>query len=155
MVKVILKQDLTTVGGRGEVVDVRAGFARNYLIPQGYAYEATAGNLKRIEEEKRLSEERSKHDRLEAKRRASQLEGLSLTFVARASDDEGGKLFGSVTSADIAERINSERKLDFELDRRMIQLEEPIKRLGEFVVSVRLFSDVEVEVEVKVERGSE
>jgi large subunit ribosomal protein L9 len=155
MVKVILKQDLATVGDRGEVVDVRAGFARNYLIPQGYAYEATPGNLKRIEEEKRLFEERSKRDRLEAKRRASQFEGLSLTFAARASDDEEGKLFGSVTNADIADRINSQAKLDFELDRRWVMLDEPIKRLGEFKVPVRLHSDVEVEVDVKVERASE
>jgi large subunit ribosomal protein L9 len=154
-VKVILKQDLENLGERGKVVDVKAGYARNYLIPQGLAYEASEGNLRRVEEERKLAEERSKRDYLEARRRASKLSGLSLTFTARASEGEDAKLFGSVTNADIADRVNSEGGLDFELDRRHVMLDEPIKRLGTFQVPVHLHQDVQVEIEVHVERSAE
>jgi large subunit ribosomal protein L9 len=119
------------------------------LIPQGLAYVASEANMKRLEEEQAKAEERARRDFLEARRRAAQVEGLSLTFEVKASED--GKLFGSVTSADIAERANA-GELDFELDRRTIQLEEPLKSLGVFPVGVRLHSEVEVELEVRVER---
>lgn len=155
MVKVILKQDVETLGDRGEVVDVKPGFARNYLIPRGLAYEASEGNLRRVEEERQRGEERAKRDYLEARRRASKLEGLVLTFHARAGEGDDAKLFGSVTNADIADRANQEGNLDFELDRRQVVLEEPLKRLGTFQVPVRLHQDVEVEIEVNVERSAE
>src|SRR5688572_31525566 len=113
--KVILKTDMSNLGATGDVVDVKAGYGRNYLIPQGLAYQASAGNIKRVEEEKKTSEERSRRDYLEARRRAAQLEGATLTFQARAGEE--GKLFGSVTNADIADRLK-EKGLDFELDRR-------------------------------------
>jgi large subunit ribosomal protein L9 len=154
-VKVILKQDLENLGERGKVVDVKAGYARNYLIPQGLAYEASEGNLRRVEEERKASEERAKRDYLEARRRASKLSGLTLTFEARAGEGDDAKLFGSVTNADIADRANAQGTLDFELDRRQVVLEEPLKRLGVFSVPVRLHADVEVEIEVRVERGQE
>jgi len=155
MVKVILKQKLDNLGDSGTVVDVKAGYARNYLIPQGLAYEASAGNLRRVEEERKRSEERAKRDYLEARRRASKLEGLVLTFETRAGEGDDAKLFGSVTNADIADRIAEQAKIDFEFDRRQVILDEPIKRLGVFIVPVRLHTDVEVEVEVRVERGAE
>lgn len=155
MVKLILKRDMDNLGERGSVVDVKPGYARNYLIPQGLAYEASEGNLRRVEEERQRGEERAKRDYLEARRRASQLEGLSLTFEVLAGEGEDAKLFGSVTSADIADRIEEDVSLDFEFDRRQIQLDEPLKRLGVFAVPVRLHSEVQVEVEVRVERGSE
>ncbi len=146
-VKVILRQDLEKVGEAGEVVSVRPGFARNYLLPQGFAYEATAGNLKRLEDERRRAEDAAKRDLLEAKRRASALEDLQLTFEARAGEES--KLFGSITSADIADRLN-EQGLDFEVDRREIDLEEPIKSLGVYSVAVKLHADVRPEVKIWV-----
>jgi large subunit ribosomal protein L9 len=148
--KVILKKAVANLGDAGEVVSVKPGFGRNYLIPQGFAYLASAANVKRLEQERAVLEERSKRDFLEARRRAAQLEGVSVVFEARAGDD--GKLFGSVTRADIAEKVQ-ERGLDFELDRRIVMLEEPIKTLGVTTVPVHLHADVRVDVEVRVERA--
>jgi large subunit ribosomal protein L9 len=147
--KVILKQTVANLGEPGQVVTVKPGFARNYLLPQGLAYEASAGNLARIEEEQAREEERSRRDYLEARRRASQLEDVSLTFHARASEE--GKLFGSVTSGDVVDQLN-QRELDFEVDRRQVLLEEPLKALGAYQVPLRLHADVTLEVEVKIER---
>ena len=152
MVKVILKEEMEKLGEAGEVVDVKPGYARNYLIPQGLAYEASEANVRRLEEEKQRAEERAKRDYLEARRRASQLDGVSLTFHARAGEE--GKLFGSVTSADVADRLN-ELGLDFEVDRRWVQLDEPLKELGAYKVGIRLHTDVEEEVEVRVERAED
>ena len=148
--KVILKADMSNLGAAGDVVEVKAGYGRNYLIPQGLAYMASVANVKRVEEEKKLGEERYRRDYLEARRRASQLEGVSLTFRARAGEE--GKLFGSVTNADVADRLN-EQGLDFEVDRRWVHLEESLKTLGEFRVPVQFGRDVSVEVEVRVERA--
>tara|TARA_B100000809_G_scaffold46774_2_gene41219 strand:- start:21663 stop:22118 length:456 start_codon:yes stop_codon:yes gene_type:complete len=150
MMKLILKQSVENLGEAGEVIQVKPGFGRNYLIPQGLAYTATQANIERLEQEQAQSDERSKHDFLEAGRRASQLEGISpITFYARAGDD--GKLFGSVTSADIANRIN-ESDMDFELNRRAIVLDEPIKMLGVWEVPLNLHGEVEAHIEVHVER---
>ena len=153
MVKVILKRDLESLGESGQVVDVKAGHARNYLIPQGLAYEASPANLRRIEEERTRGEERSRRDYLEARRRASQLEGMSLVFHARAGEE--GKLFGSVTNSDIADRANEQGGLDFEIDRRQVILDEPLKQLGAFMVPVKLHGEVQVEIEVSVERSAD
>lgn len=146
-VDVILRQTLPKLGEEGEVVSVKPGYARNYLLPRGLAYRATESNVRRLEEERERVEQRARRDYLEAGRRASQLEGLSLTFEVRAGEES--KLFGSVTSADIAERLNAE-DLDFEVDRRQIEMEEPIKSLGVFSVPIDLGSDVEAEVKVWV-----
>lgn len=148
--KLILKETVDNLGESGDVVDVKPGYARNYLLPQGLAYEASDANIRRLEEERKLAEEHAKRDYLEARRRASQLEGISITFHARAGEE--GKLFGSVTSADIADRLNGLGSLDFEVDRRDVALDEPIKAVGASMVPVRLHADVEIEVEVKVER---
>jgi len=147
--KLILKRSVDHLGEAGQVVQVKAGYGRNYLIPQGLAYAASDANMARLEEEQARSAERSRRDFLEARRRASQLEGLSLVFVERAGED--GKLFGSVTRTDVADRINA-GELDFELDKRAVALEEPIKVLGVTSVSLHLHAEVEVEVEVRVER---
>ena len=148
--KVILKEDMSNLGTAGDVVDVKPGYARNYLLPQGLAYLASAANVRRLEEEQKQREERSRRDYLEARRRAAQLQGKQLVFQARAGEE--GKLFGSVTNADIADRLNQEG-LDFEIDRRWIHMEEPLKALGDFTVPVRIHSDVTVDVEVRVERA--
>ncbi len=150
--KLILRSAVDRLGDQGDVVDVKAGYARNYLIPQGLAYLASAGNLRRLERERDEAEEQAKHDYLESRRRASQLEGTSVVFHVRAGED--GKLFGAVTNADVADRLN-QGELDFEVDRRIVMLEEPLKLLGTYRVSVRLHSQVEVEVEVQVERGED
>jgi large subunit ribosomal protein L9 len=153
--KVILKEDMPNLGESGTIVDVKPGYARNYLLPRGFAYEASETNLRRIEEERQRAEEQAKRDYLEARRRASQLEGQSLVFEARAGEGEDGKLFGSVTNADIADRLNRDGGLDFELDRRLVQLEEPIKALGAYVVPIRLHADAVVEVDIRVERAED
>lgn len=148
--KLILKTPVESLGDAGDIVTVKAGYGRNYLIPQGLAYEASAANIRRLEDERKRTEERSRRDYLEARRRASQLVGMSLLFHARAGED--GKLFGSVTNADIADRANESGKLDFELDRRSLVLEEPLKSLGVFAVSAHLHAEVDAEIEVRVER---
>lgn len=146
-IKLILRQDVDKLGDQGEVVSVRPGYARNYLLPQGLAYQASAAAMRQLEEERKRSEARGKRDYLEAKRRAAQLEGVSLTFHVNAGEES--KLFGSITTSDIAERLN-EQKLDFEVDRRSIELEEPIKTLGVYSVPVRLGTDVKPEIKVWV-----
>lgn len=150
--KLILKEAVAHLGESGQVVDVKPGYARNYLIPQGLAYTASAANLRRLEEEQQAAEEKSRRDYLEARRRAAQLDGMVLTFQAKAGEE--GKLFGSVTTADIADRAN-EKGLDFEVDRRKMQLDEPLKQLGAFPVTIRLHADVEVQIEVRVERAAD
>lgn len=146
--KVILRGEMSNLGAAGDVVDVKPGYARNYLIPQGLAYLASPANVRRLEEERKRAEERARRDYLEASRRASQLEGRELLFRARAGEE--GKLFGSVTNADVADRLN-ELDLDFEVDRRSVHLEEPLKQLGEFTVALKLHADVAVNVEVRIE----
>lgn len=147
--KVILKQTVENLGASGEVVSVKPGYARNFLLPQGLAYEASETNLRRIEAEQQQAEERSRRDYLEARRRASQIEGTSLAFQARASDE--GKLFGSISEVDIVERLN-EGGLDFEVERRHVELDDPIKAVGVYQIPLRLHGEVELEIEVRVDR---
>jgi len=147
--KLILKKAVENLGEAGEVVTVKDGFGRNYLLPQGLAYVASKANIARLEVEQAQAEERSRRDFLEARRRAAQLEGMSVAFRERAGED--GKLFGSVTKAHIADQIN-EGDLDFQLDRKLIVLDEPLKTIGVSNVPIHLHTDVIVEVEVRVER---
>ncbi len=146
--RLILREAVEHLGQPGDLVTVKPGYARNYLIPRGLAYRATEANVQRIEEERRLREERARRIYLEANRQASQLEGLTLRFKARASEE--GTLFGSVTARDILERAE-EAELGFELDKRSVLLDEPIKSVGEHVVSMKLHAGVETEVRVIVE----
>ena len=148
--KLILKQSVENLGEAGQVIQVKPGFGRNYLIPQGLAYTATPANIERLEQEQAQSEELSKKDFLEASRRASRIKDISpATFYVRAGDD--GKLFGSVTSVDIADRIN-ESDVGFELNRQAVLLDEPIKMLGVWEVPLNLHGEVEAYIEVHVER---
>src|SRR5262245_51121913 len=146
-VKVILRQNMPNLGSAGDLVIVKPGFARNYLLPRGLAFEATDANVRQLEEDQKRGEQKAKRDYLEARRRASQLEDVSLTFHANAGEE--GKLFGSITTGDIADRLN-EQSLDFVLDRRWIDLEDPIKALGVFSVPIRLHADVRPEIKVWV-----
>jgi large subunit ribosomal protein L9 len=143
--QVILKQRLENLGHAGEVVSVKPGYARNYLIPQGFAYEATEANLRRIERERAQIEKRGAEEVTEARERAGKIEGTSVTFSARAGEE--GKLFGSITSADIAEKLAEQ---GIESDRRQIVLDEPLKALGVFAVPIRLHAEVRPEIKVWV-----
>lgn len=146
-VKVILRQTVEKLGDPGDVVAVKPGFARNYLLPRGVAYEATNANIRQLEEERRRADEQARRNYLEARRRAKALQDVSLTFEARAGEES--KLFGSITAADIADRLN-QQGLDFEVDRRDIDISEPLKSLGVFSVPVRLHAEVRPEIKVWV-----
>lgn len=146
--KLILKQSVPNLGEVGQVVTVKPGYGRNYLIPHGLAYVASDENLARIEAEQAKAEEAARRDFLEARRRAAQLEGLTITFSENAGED--GKLFGSVTAADIAERVNAS-DIDFDLEKKTVQLDDAIKAVGDVAVPLKLHADVTVEVTVSVE----
>ncbi len=143
--QVILRERLENLGDAGEKVDVKPGYARNYLIPQGLAYEATKENIRRIEAESAQRAKKEAATMGEARERAKQIEGVSLTFHARAGQE--GRLFGSITSADIAEKLAEQ---GIEIDRRTIELDEPIKALGVTSVAVRLHAQVRPELKVWV-----
>jgi large subunit ribosomal protein L9 len=146
-VKVILREDVAKLGEAGEIVSVKPGYARNYLLPQDLAYEATDASIRQLEQERERAEQRARRDYLEARRRASQLEDAQLTFHARAGEES--KLFGSIGTADIADRLNAQ-ELDFEVDRKDVELDEPIKALGVYNVPIKLHADVRPEIKVWV-----
>jgi len=143
---VILRQAVEKLGQPGDVVKVSPGFARNYLLPRGIAYAATAGNLKRIAQEKARLQAAEDERRGGAQTIATRLENVSLTFSARVGEE--GKLFGSVTAADIAEQLHAQ---GFDMiEKRQIDLHDPIKALGVYRVPVRLHADVKPEIKVWV-----
>ena len=144
--EVILRQAVEKLGQPGDVVKVSPGFARNYLLPRGIAYAATAGNLKRIAQEKARLQSAEDERRGAAQGVATQLENVSLTFSARVGEE--GKLFGSVTASDIAEQLHAQGFTAIE--KRQIDLHEPIKALGVYRVPVRLHADVNPEIKVWV-----
>jgi len=143
--EVILRETITKLGHAGEIVKVKDGYARNFLIPKGLAYQATAGNKKRVESEAVRRAQRSAAERSDAEVLAERLNDLSIEFTVKAG--EGDKLFGSITSSDIAERL-AER--GYRIDKRIIELEEPIKMIGIYAVPIRLHSEVKAEVRVWV-----
>jgi len=143
--EIILRQAVENLGTTGDVVKVKAGYARNYLLPHGLAYEATPGNLKRIQQERDRLDAAENERRTAAQGLAEKIEQVSLTFSARVGEE--GKLFGSVTAADIAAQLEAQ---GFHLEKRQIDLHEPIKALGVYRVPVRLHADVKPEVRVWV-----
>lgn len=145
MTQVILRTDVADLGRAGEVVVVKPGYARNYLIPQGLAYSASEGNVRRLESERQQVQVSMDRQKDRAEGLAAELEGRSVSFKVKAGEE--GKLFGSVTTVDIAEQLASE---GVTIDRRDIVLEEPIKELGVFRVPVRLHADVRPELTVWV-----
>jgi large subunit ribosomal protein L9 len=146
MIEVILREDVQSLGKAGELVRVKPGYARNYLLPHGLAFEATEGNRKRIAAETRARSARNQAERTEAEQRAATLGGVTLTLTGKAGEE--GKLFGSVTAQDIADALAAG---GYEVDRRRIELEHPIKSLGHHTVGVRLHPEVRAEVHVSVE----
>ena len=143
--EIILRQAVENLGKPGDVVKVKPGYARNYLLPRGLAYEATPGNLKRIQQERDRLEAAENTRRDAAQALAEQLEQVSLTFSARVGEE--GKLFGSVTTADIAQQLEAQ---GFHVEKRQIDLHEPIKALGVYRLPIRLHADVKPEIRVWV-----
>jgi len=143
--KVLLREDVDDLGARGEIVRVRAGYARNYLLPRNLAVEATAGNVKGIEAERAALLKKEAKERATAEAQSQQMGALVLDFKRKAG--EQGALYGSVTSMDIAEEL---KERGYEIDRHRIHLREPLKRLGEYSVPVRLHRDVTIDLQVKV-----
>lgn len=143
--EVILKEDVANLGLRGEVVKVADGFGRNYLLPRKLAMQATAANKAVIEQMKSAAERRSATEKVHAEELLAKLEPIVLSFTRKTG--EQGQLFGSVTSSDIAADLATQ---GFEIDRRKIQLGDPLKSLGEYKVAIRLHREVTARVTVKV-----
>jgi large subunit ribosomal protein L9 len=143
--EVILRKPVEKLGRPGEIVKVKDGYARNYLIPQGLAYLATEENKRRVAGEARRREERQAADRSEAEALAQQLAQVELHFTARTG--EGDRLFGSITSADVADKL---AELGHAIDRRSVELEAPIKAIGVYKVPIRLHPQVHAEIRVWV-----
>ena len=148
--EVILKEDVEKLGHRGDVVKVAEGYGRNFLLPRKLAIEANAANRAVIVEMKAASQRRSVKEVADAEGLAKQLEPVTLAFYRRTG--EGEHLFGSVTSADIAQELEQR---GFNLDRRKIQLDNPIKMLGDFDVPIKLHRDVTAQIKVTVSREVE
>lgn len=145
MMEVILREDIADLGKAGEVVKVKDGYGRNYLLPRGLAYQATAGNKRRVEAEAQHRGVLLAREKTDAEAMAARLATADLTFQVKAG--EGDKLFGSVTSADIAARLH---ELGHHIDKRIIDLPEPIKMVGVYQVPVRLHAEVHPTVRVWV-----
>ncbi|HEX6435268.1 MAG TPA: 50S ribosomal protein L9 [Gemmatimonadales bacterium] len=145
MIEVILREDIKTLGRAGEMVRVKPGYARNYLLPQGLAYEATEGNRKRIAAETRVRTARNQAERDQAEREAATLRDVTVSLTSKAGEE--GKLFGSITSQDIAEAL---ARQGHTVDRRRIEVEHPIKTTGVHTVTVRLHPEVHAELRVSV-----
>lgn len=144
--KVILKKDIKTLGKTGDVVEVSDGYARNYLFTKGLAAEATKGNMNDLEQKKAADRKKEKEELDEAKKKAELLE--SKTFKLLVKTGENGRVFGSVTSKEIAEVIKNETKID--IDKRKIELADNIKDIGIYNIGIRLHHEVLAKVKVEV-----
>ena len=142
---ILLREDLEHVGGRGEIVKVKAGYARNYLLPQGVATLATKGNVKQIEQERASLLKKAAIEKATAEAQREQMEAITLTFERKVG--EHGHLFGSVTSMDVADALKAK---GYEIDRRKIVLKEAIKDIGDFAVNVKLHREVTLALPVSV-----
>ena len=148
--KVVLRADVDNLGNKGDIVDVADGYARNYLVPRGLALKASPGSQKQADAMRRNREARDSREREAAQALAAQFEGRTITIKARAGAE--GKLFGSVTSVDVAEAVL--KQTGAEIDRRKINLDEPLKELGGVDLQVRLHADVLANLHVEVEAAS-
>ncbi|HYJ90990.1 MAG TPA: 50S ribosomal protein L9 [Pyrinomonadaceae bacterium] len=142
---ILLREDIDELGGRGEIVKVRAGYARNYLLPKGLASLATKGNVRQIEQERAALLKKAAVEKATAEAQKEQMGVIELSFERQAG--EHGTLFGSVTSMDIAEAL---REKGYEIDRRKVVLRQPIKETGDYTVKVRLHREVLFDVPVHV-----
>lgn len=144
-IQILLREDIETLGGRGEIIKVKAGYARNYLLPQGLATLATKANIKQIEGERAALLKKAAVEKETAQLQAGQMGDISLSFERKSGDH--GQLFGSVTSMDIAEALKAK---GYEIDRRKIVLKDAIKETGEYTVGVKLHREVTLQVPVTV-----
>lgn len=143
--KVILKEDVKSIGSMGQTVDVSDGFARNYLVPRGLAVEANVKNIRSLEHEKKVIQEKARKVKNSVQDLADRL--ANMTVVIKTKAGEEGKLFGSVTTMDIAEQLKNQ---GIEIDKKKISLDEPIKRLGTYAVNLRLHSEITAQVNIQV-----
>jgi large subunit ribosomal protein L9 len=144
--KVILADDVRGLGHRGDTVTVKPGYARNFLFPQKFAYEANAANTRRLSEEKKKYDEKMNHEKAGAEEVARKMEGLTVTITKKAGDE--GVLYGSVTATEIADALSAR---GIPVDRRRIEVAEPIKRIGQHEVHIRLHRDVTTVLNVDVQ----
>jgi large subunit ribosomal protein L9 len=145
MIEVILREDVKSLGKAGALVRVKPGYARNFLLPRGLAYEASEGNKKRIAAEQKARETKSASERVVAQKIAAALGALSVSIAAKAG--EGDRLFGSITTQDIADKLAA---MGHTIDKRKIELEHPIKTLGSHRVPLRLHPEVVAEIPLPV-----
>lgn len=145
--QIILQEDVEKLGHRGDVVTVKPGYARNFLLPRKIAIEATAGNMKALERIRGALAKKTATEMDAAKQQAELLNIVSVKFTRKTGEND--QMFGSVTAADVAEAINAQ---GFKVDKRQVQLSEPIKTVGEHNVTVKVFRDVTAAVKVQVEK---
>jgi large subunit ribosomal protein L9 len=145
--QIILQEDVEKLGNRGDVVTVKPGYARNFLLPHKLAIEATAGNMKALERIRGSLAKKTATELDAAKKQAELLTGVSLKFTRKTGEND--QMFGSVTTADVADGLKAQ---GFEVDKRQIQLKDPVKALGEYAVTVKVFRDITAEIKIHVDK---
>ena len=145
--QIILREDIEKLGNRGDVVTVKPGYARNFLLPNKLAVEATPGNMKALERIRAALAKKTATELDAAKKQAELLLGVTLNFKRKTGEND--QMFGSVTAGDISDGLKAQ---SFEIDKRQVQLAEPIKTLGEFPVTIKVFRDVTAEIKAHVEK---
>lgn len=144
---VILNRDVKGTGKAGDVVKVSDGYARNMLLPKGYAKEATEGNIRSLEKQKAIAAEKKAEEKAKAEEQAKKISQIAVHIKTKAGD--GGKIFGSITSKDIAEALKEQQGI--EIDKKKIQMDAPIKQTGEITVGIKLYSEVNAQLKVIIE----
>jgi large subunit ribosomal protein L9 len=147
--QIILQEDIDKLGHRGDVVTVKPGYARNFLLPHKLAIEATSGNMKALDRIRTSLAKKTATELEAAQKQAALINGIALRFTRKTGEND--QLFGSVTSADIAEALAAQ---GFKIDKRQVQLADPLKALGEYSVVIKVFRDVTAEVKAHVEKES-
>ncbi len=145
--QIILQEDVDKLGHRGDVVTVKPGYARNFLLPRKLAIEASRGNMKALERIRTALAKKTATELEAAQKQAALLDGVSLKFARKTGEND--QMFGSVTSADISEGLEAQ---GFKIDKRQVQLAEPIKIIGESAVTIKVFRDVTAQIKVTVEK---
>jgi large subunit ribosomal protein L9 len=145
--QIILQEDVEKLGNRGDIVTVKPGYARNFLLPHKLAIQATAGNMKALERIRGALAKKTATELDAAKKQAELLTGVSLKFTRKTGEND--QMFGSVTTADIADGLKAQ---GFEVDKRQIQLKDPVKALGEYPVTVKVFRDITAEINIHVDK---
>ena len=147
MQKVILQEDIDKLGHRGDVVAVKPGYARNFLLPRKLAIEATTGNMKALERIRTSLAKKTATELEAAQKQAALLNGVAVNFSRKTGEND--QMFGSVTTADVAGALDAQ---GFKIDKRQVQLTEPIKALGEYSVTIKVFRDVTAQIKVQVDK---